>query len=167
MGPPRILADRPVVTAALSDPARATAVDLPNPHIVVELTDQADLAALDLSRPPVVEPARPDGQNVEYVVRAGPRHLVMRVHERGVGETQSCGTGICAVVAAVATTDGLGPDGGVWRVDVAGGSCQVTWRTDGEMVLAGPAVIVADVELDDAWLAATAVTTSAPTLAGR
>jgi diaminopimelate epimerase len=90
----------------------------------------------------------------------------MRVHERGVGETQSCGTGICAAVAAVATTDGLGPDGGVWRVDVPGGSCLVTWRTDGEMVLAGPAVIVAEIELDDAWVAASALTPSAATPAG-
>jgi diaminopimelate epimerase len=167
VGPPRIPADRPVVTAALSVFAPATAVDMPNPHVVVELADLADLAALDLSRPPLVEPARPDGQNVEFVVRAGPRHLVMRVHERGVGETQSCGTGICAVVAAVATADGSGADGGVWRVDVPGGSCQVTWRSDGEMVLAGPAVIVADIDLDDAWLAATAVTPSAVTSVGR
>jgi diaminopimelate epimerase len=167
VGPPRIPADRPVVTAALSVFAPATAVDMPNPHVVVELADLADLAALDLSRPPLVEPARPDGQNVEFVVRAGPRHLVMRVHERGVGETQSCGTGICAVVAAVATADGSGADDGVWRVDVPGGSCQVTWRSDGEMVLAGPAVIVADIDLDDAWLAATAVTPSAVTSVGR
>jgi diaminopimelate epimerase len=162
VGPPRIPADRPVVTAALSAFASATVVDMPNPHVVVELADLADLAALDLNRPPVVEPARPDGQNVEFVVRAGPRHLVMRVHERGVGETQSCGTGICAVVAAVATADGSGADDGVWRVDVPGGTCQVTWRCDGEMVLAGPAVIVAEIDLDDAWLAA-AVTPSAAT----
>ncbi len=167
IGSPRIPADRPVVTAALSTPVRGTAVDMPNPHVVVELADLADLAALDLSRPPEVEPARPDGQNVEFVVRAGPRHLIMRVHERGVGETQSCGTGICAVVAAVATADGFGPDNIVWRVDVPGGSCQVTWRSDGELVLAGPAVIVAEIELDDAWLAATAVTPSAATSAGR
>jgi diaminopimelate epimerase len=106
IGPPRIPADRPVVTAALIAFGPATAVDMPNPHVVVDVASPADLAALDLSRPPAVEPGRPDGQNVEFVVRAGPRHLVMRVHERGVGETLSCGTGICAVVAAVATADG-------------------------------------------------------------
>ena len=73
------------------------------------------------------EPPLPDGQNVEFVVREGPRHLVMRVHERGVGETRSCGTGICAaVVAAVATEDGSGADGTRWRVDVPGGTCPVT-----------------------------------------
>ncbi|PZS25268.1 MAG: diaminopimelate epimerase [Pseudonocardiales bacterium] len=157
IGPPRIPADRPVVTAALAVPTRGTAVDLPNPHVVVQLANLAELAALNLSRPPVVEPPRgPSGQNVEFVVRTGPRSLVMRVHERGVGETQSCGTGICAVVAAVATAAGSAADGGVWQVEVPGGRCEVTWDLDGKMVLAGPAVIVAEIELDDAWLAATA-----------
>jgi diaminopimelate epimerase len=164
---PRISADRPVVTAALSTARPATAVEMPNPHVVVELSTPAELAALDLSRPPTVEPVRPDGQNVEFVVRAGPRHLLMRVHERGVGETQSCGTGICAAVAAVATADGLAADDGVWRVDVPGGSCQVTWRADGTMVLAGPAVMVAEVELDDVWLAAAAATPAGPIPVGR
>ena len=167
IGPPRILADRPVVTAAQSIGVPATAVEMPNPHVVVELATPADLAALDLSRPPVVEPPRPDGQNVEFVVRVGPRQLVMRVHERGVGETQSCGTGICAVVAAVATADGQGADDGVWQVDVPGGRCQVTWRSDGEMVLSGPAVIVADIELDEAWLSAATASPADATPAGR
>ncbi|MEP7019222.1 MAG: diaminopimelate epimerase [Pseudonocardiales bacterium] len=157
IGSPRVPADRPVVTAALTLPRRGIAVHIPNPHVVVQLSELSELAALDLSRPPAVEPARgPSGQNVEFVVRTGPRHLVMRVHERGVGETQSCGTGICAVVAAVATADGPAADGGVWQVDVPGGRCQVTWGLDGEMVLAGPAVIVAEIDLDDDWLAAVA-----------
>jgi len=153
MGPPRILADRPVVTAApLPGPTPATVVEMPNPHVVVDVADLETLAALDLTRPPVVEPARPAGQNVEFVVRAAQRHLVMRVHERGVGETRSCGTGICAVVATAATADATTADGVPWRVDVPGGTCEVTWRADGEILLSGPAVLVAEIELDDAWL---------------
>ncbi|MFN2517958.1 MAG: diaminopimelate epimerase [Jatrophihabitantaceae bacterium] len=159
MGLPRIFADRPVVTAALLPRStRATAVEMPNPHLVVEVADQRELAALDLTRAPVAEPGRPAGQNVEFVARAGPRHLVMRVHERGVGETRSCGTGICAVVAALATADGTVADGCSWRVDAPGGTCTVTWRTDGEIVLSGPAVFVAQIDIDDAWLAASAST---------
>jgi diaminopimelate epimerase len=153
IGPPRILADRPVVTAApLPGPTPATVVEMPNPHVVVDVADLETLAALDLTRPPVVEPARPAGQNVEFVVRAAQRHLVMRVHERGVGETRSCGTGICAVVAAAATAAATPADGVPWRVDVPGGTCEVTWRADGEILLSGPAVLVAEIELDDAWL---------------
>jgi diaminopimelate epimerase len=155
IGLPLVLADRPVVTAAHQlEHAPGTAVALPNPHVVVELGDLEQLATLDLARSPVVEPARPGGQNVEFVVRAGPGHLVMRVHERGVGETRSCGTGICAAVAAVATADGTAADGVAWRVDVPGGTCAVSWGADGEMQLSGPAVLVAEIELDLGWLAA-------------
>jgi diaminopimelate epimerase len=121
----------------------------------------AQLRALDLSHAPVVDPPRPDGQNVEFVVRRGERHLSMRVHERGVGETRSCGTGICAAVVAVAATDGMAlGDGGTWRVDVPGGRCRVTWQASGTVLLRGPAVIVGDIELDDGWLRPAGETTA-------
>jgi len=156
MGLPRILADRPVATAALligpGIPRAGTALEIPNPHVVVALDTLEELAALDLSRPPAVEPPLPHGQNVEFVVRRGERHLAMRVHERGVGETRSCGTGICAAAVATAAADGLGGDGIPWRVDVPGGTCEVTWQPDGEVELTGPAVLVAEIEVDDEWL---------------
>ena len=155
MGQPLVLADRPVVTAAHQPavPAAATIL-MPNPHVVVWLEDgPAALSALDLSTPPTVDPPRPDGQNVEFAVRAGDRHVVMRVFERGVGETRSCGTGICAVAVAAATADGVGADGRPWRVDVPGGTCTVTWQPDGAVLLTGPAVLVARLDLDPAWLA--------------
>jgi diaminopimelate epimerase len=152
MGLPRFLADRPVATAAPSLPTPATALEMPNPHVVVPVAGLDELEALDLSRPPVVEPPLPHGQNVEFVFRTGPRRLRMRVHERGVGETRSCGTGICAAAVAVAAADGVGADGQPWRVDVPGGSCEVVWHPDGEVELIGPAVLVAEVEVDDAWL---------------
>jgi diaminopimelate epimerase len=153
MGQPLIPADRPVVTAAQRRPVAAGAsVLMPNPHVVVWVEDLDALAALDLSTPPNVQPPMSDGQNVEFAVRLGPRHLVMRVHERGVGETRSCGTGICAVAVAAASADGSAADGEPWRVDVPGGTCTVTWRADGEVVLTGPAVILAEIELSDSWL---------------
>ena len=153
MGLPRFLADRPVATAAPLPPTMGTALALPNPHVVVPVATLDDLAALELSRPPRVEPALPEGQNVEFVVRRGPRWLQMRVHERGVGETRSCGTGICAVAAAAAQQDGVAADGSSWRVDVPGGRCEVVWRPDGELELTGPAVLVAEIDVADAWLA--------------
>ncbi|MEO8889117.1 MAG: diaminopimelate epimerase [Jatrophihabitantaceae bacterium] len=156
MGRPRILADRPVVTVAAGATAPGTAIELPNPHVVVEVATAEELATLDLSRPPQVHPGpvfAGEGQNVEFIVRVGPHHLRMRVHERGVGETRSCGTGICAAVVAAARTDGCAADGEPWRVDVPGGTCTVIWGPDG-VVLSGPAVIVAELEVDDEWLAA-------------
>ncbi|MBE7190238.1 diaminopimelate epimerase, partial [Jatrophihabitans endophyticus] len=146
MGLPRILADRPIATAASLTEAPltrpGTALELPNPHVVVRLDDLGQLADLDLGRAPRIEPPLPNGQNVEFVVRRGPRALTMRVHERGVGETRSCGTGICAAAVDAALADGAERDGSSWRVDVPGGTCEVRWRADGELELAGPAVLV-------------------------
>lgn len=154
MGHALTLADRPVVTAASSPKGRpGVGVDMPNPHVVVPLDTLDELAALDLSRPPAVEPPRPRGQNVEFVVQTGERELVMRVHERGVGETRSCGTGMCAAVVATAL-DLEGAEGTSWTVRVPGGTCQVTWCGDGTVQLRGPAVLVGEMELDAAWLAA-------------
>jgi diaminopimelate epimerase len=156
MGLPLAPADRPVVTAAsFTEPIAGAVVEMPNPHVVVTVPDRAALNAIDLTQPPLVQPPLPDGQNVEFVVRAGERHLVMRVHERGVGETRSCGTGICAVVVATALSDGAaGGDGTAWRVDVPGGTCHVTWRPDGSVHMTGPAVLVGEIELNASWLAA-------------
>ena len=160
MGQPEVLTDRPVVTVAyaaavvplteLSTFTAMTALTIPNPHVVVRVASVGELASLDLTRPPGVEPALPTGQNVEFFTELAPRHLRMRVHERGVGETRSCGTGICAVAVAAALDAGIGPDGEPWQVDVPGGTCSVIWAPDGSVELTGPAVIVAEIEIDDA-----------------
>jgi diaminopimelate epimerase len=154
MGHPLVLADRPVVTAAPLDATPGTAVQMPNPHVVVPVASRDQLDALQLGRPPRVDPPGPAGQNVEFVVTAGPRHLVMRVHERGVGETRSCGTGLCAAAVAAALSEGVGADATPWTVEVPGGECTVTWDEVGGLRLRGPAVLVADIELDEAWLRA-------------
>ncbi|MEV3860040.1 diaminopimelate epimerase [Streptomyces sp. NPDC050095] len=120
----------------------ATPVDMGNPHAVV-FTD--DLARdVDLCSPPAVTPsaAFPHGVTVEFVTVCGPRHLAVRVHERGVGETMACGTGACAAVAAFQRTMGAG-EPGLYVVDMPGGRLHVTVDNDGTMRLSGPAVIVA------------------------
>ncbi len=126
------------------DPFSALSVDLGNPHTVVALPEDVDLAGLDLGRAPVVRPQPPHGTNVELVRPVGPGHVVMRVHERGVGETRSCGTGACAVAIATSFWAGSLDTGSTWTVDVPGGRLTVR-LTDGHGVeLAGPAVLVAD-----------------------
>jgi diaminopimelate epimerase len=128
----------------------ATAVDMGNPHAVAFVDLLAD--AGELRRSPIVDPAFPDGVNVEFVVRPGERHLAMRVHERGVGETRSCGTGACAAMVAAARADGA-PPGSTYVVDVPGGRLRVATRPDGHVELSGPAVIVASGELAEDFLA--------------
>jgi len=127
-------------------------VSVGNPHLAC-LVDRP-LEDFDLAAPPALDPARfPGGANVELVRETGPAAVAMRVHERGSGETRSCGTG--AVAAAMAAAWAHGQDGGTWRVAVPGGSLHVTLK-DGGGWLTGPAVIVAEGDLDPAWLAASA-----------
>ena len=119
-----------------------------NPHAVVTDPD-LDLDGVDLTRAPALDPptAFPDGVNVEVVDLTGePARIRMRVHERGVGETRSCGTGACA--AAVAVMAGRG-ERASYAVDVPGGRLTVTWQDDGEVLLTGPAVLVATGEYRD------------------
>jgi diaminopimelate epimerase len=125
-------------------------IDVPNPHVVVALADDDELAAADLSRPPVLDPPPPAGANVELVRPADPlvedgiARIRMRVHERGSGETLSCGTG--AVAAALATRYWAGAGApNDWRVTVPGGVLGVRMfaAEDGEHVaLSGPAELV-------------------------
>ncbi|MGW3497738.1 diaminopimelate epimerase [Streptomyces sp. NPDC001020] len=132
-------------------------VNMGNPHAVAFVDDFAD--AGDLYTPPPVSPASayPNGVNVEFVIDRAPRHVAMRVHERGSGETRSCGTGACAVAVAAARRDGVDPavtgTPVTYTVDVPGGTLVITERPDGEIEMTGPAVIVAEGEIDADWLA--------------
>jgi diaminopimelate epimerase len=125
------------------------AVNVGNPHLVCQVADAAKLASLDLTVQPVFDPeAFPEGVNIEFVVSEGPDHLRMRVHERGVGETRSCGTGTVAAVAGVLF--GRGAQHGAATVDVPGGRLRVTVYPGGS-TLSGPAVFTARGELDQDW----------------
>ncbi|MDQ0423784.1 diaminopimelate epimerase [Cellulomonas iranensis] len=154
--------DAHVDVAGLAVTRPGLSVDVGNPHTVVVLADGADLARADLTTAPEVAPVPHDGTNVELVVPLGeeagpdghPRgHVRMRVHERGVGETRSCGTGAVAAAAAVRAWGGdQAPD--VWLVDVPGGTVRVTLHADGQAELAGPATLVAELDVDLAALPA-------------
>ncbi|MFJ6145172.1 diaminopimelate epimerase [Streptomyces anulatus] len=131
-------------------------VNMGNPHAVA-FVDDLDHAG-DLYTAPPVSPGTvyPDGVNVEFVVDRGPRHVGMRVHERGSGETRSCGTGACAVAVATARRDGADPARtglpATYRVDLPGGTLVITEHPDGAIDMTGPAVIVAEGVIDPVWL---------------
>ncbi|MCW2841919.1 MAG: diaminopimelate epimerase, partial [Aeromicrobium sp.] len=96
------------------------------------------------------ESVYPEGVNIEFVVREGEHHVAMRVHERGSGETRSCGTGACAVAVATAVAD-RAERPVTYRVDVPGGTVHVSWDAHDHIVLTGPAQIVARGTMD--WTA--------------
>lgn len=118
-------------------------VDMGNPHAVVVVEDLEELPeSLDGTAWTARDNVFPAGVNVEFAVRRGPGHAAMRVLERGVGETRSCGTGACAVAAVLARADGLRLPA-TCRVDVPGGTLGVVLQADGTARLRGPAVLVA------------------------
>ena len=145
MGQPVVHGETKVSVGERSWPALH--VSMGNPHAVAFVSDLAE--AGDLLEAPGHDAGEfPDGVNVEFVVRRGRRHVAMRVHERGSGETRSCGTGACAVMVAAALADGTAP-GKRYHVDVPGGRLEVTWTEQGRVELTGPAVLVARGE----WIA--------------
>ena len=105
-------------------------LNLGNPHVVVALADASELTELELTHAPRLDPVPPAGANIEFVVPSEPMikdgvgHLSMRVYERGVGETLSCGTGIAAAALAARHWAGAGAPN-TWQVTVPGGTVGV------------------------------------------
>jgi len=125
-------------------------INVGNPHVVVALASDEELDSADLSYIPQLDPDPADGANVEFVVPADPLvkdgigYIRMRVHERGSGETLSCGTGAAAAALATRHWAGAGAPN-QWRVTVPGGVVGVRMfpTEDGEHVsLSGPAELV-------------------------
>nr|WP_211240458.1 diaminopimelate epimerase [Haloglycomyces albus] len=118
------------------------AVSMGNPHLVTQLAESDRLEDLDLTRPPRFDPdVFPNGVNLEFVTGHYP-HVAMRVHERGVGETLSCGTGVAAVAATALRRHDPDATTGHVTVDVPGGRLEVD-VTPESILLSGPATIVA------------------------
>lgn len=145
VGEPQLLVDSEVSVGEVSWTARN--IDMGNPHAVAFLTADQDLQVDGVVGPLLTEPTfdrevYPAGVNVEFVQRIAPGHVAMRVHERGSGETRSCGTGACAVMVATADADGA-PRDTPYTVDVPGGRLTITWTADNHVLLQGPAQIVA------------------------
>jgi diaminopimelate epimerase len=127
------------------------AVDVGNPHLAcVDPTLTAeDLRALDVAAPVRFDSAQfPEGVNVEVLTPPVDGAVSMRVHERGVGETRSCGTG--TVAAAVAALRHGGAETGTLRILIPGGEVTVT-ITDATSYLRGPSVLVARGEISEDW----------------
>ncbi|OBI79434.1 diaminopimelate epimerase [Mycobacterium sp. E740] len=127
------------------------AVDVGNPHLACVDPDLTleELYALDVGAPVSFDSAQfPEGVNVEVVTAPADGAVSMRVHERGVGETRSCGTG--TVAAAVAALAFSGAGSGSLDVRIPGGEVSVT-VTEASSYLRGPSVLVAHGELSEEW----------------
>jgi diaminopimelate epimerase len=140
------LIDAPATWSAVgADPGRpVTHVGVGNPHTVVGVDDvgDVDLAAIGAKVPDI---------NLE-IVAAGPEPdaVTMRVHERGVGITEACGTGACAAAWAAARWGLVAAGNGQITVHMDGGDAKVLLETpsSGHITLVGPSVHVATVYVE-------------------
>jgi diaminopimelate epimerase len=124
------------------------AVSMGNPHAVV-VVDDLQAPALERLGPAVTGHARfPEGVNTSFVQQLSPRHVRLRVHERGSGWTLACGTGACAAMAVLRQRHDV--DAQV-QVDLPGGTLQIDWAGPGERLwMTGPATFVYEGEWPDA-----------------
>ncbi|HEU5413784.1 MAG TPA: diaminopimelate epimerase [Candidatus Angelobacter sp.] len=114
-----------------------TPVSMGNPHLVVFVKDFSAVWQEEGAQIQHQEIFH-EGVNVEFVRIAGPNRIDVRFFERGVGETQSSGTGSCAsAVAAIAAGQVKSPV----RVNAPGGAQEVLWNGS-EVLLRGPAQII-------------------------
>ncbi|MFE9576158.1 diaminopimelate epimerase [Nocardia sp. NPDC006044] len=130
-------------------------IDVGNPHLACVVPDLSvdALAKLDLTVPPGYDPDLfPHGVNVEIVTALADGSVDMRVYERGVGETRSCGTGTVAAAAAALAREGfdLATGTGEVRVRIPGGEVTVG-LANGTAWLRGPSVLVASGAIAEGW----------------
>ena len=121
-------------------------ISVGNPHAVVFVESLDQVGSLAVA--PKVAPisSYPEGVNVEFVEMLGGNELKMRVHERGSGETRSCGTGTCAVaLAATLHTSGKLPS--TWIIYPPGGRLVVEIDGHSNATLTGPAVLLEDIDI--------------------
>ena len=122
-------------------------IDMGNPHAVFFVDDLASVG--DLRQAPIVTPADeyPEGVNIEFAKFLEGNKIQMRVHERGVGETQSCGTGTCAVALAATIKNGKSLPI-KWEINPPGGRLFVEIDGHSNATLTGPAQLIKEIELD-------------------
>ena len=115
-------------------------VSMGNPHVVIFVLD-VNRIALDQIGPQIEQdPMFPERVNVSFAQIVDKNNIVMRVWERGIGETAACGTGACAVAVA-AVENGLCKRGTDIDVQMPGGTLVVRYQKDGQVWLTGDAVM--------------------------
>lgn len=149
MGTPVFTGPTPTPIDAEGRTYDVTQVSMGNPHVVL-FVDDVDAAPVR-TLGPVIEtlPQFESGTNVEFVRIDGPHALSMRVWERGVGETLSCGTGACAAAVAAAVA---GHTERRVAVGLPGGTLDINWTEQGRVAMTGPAIFVATGEFRADWL---------------
>ncbi|WP_201534662.1 diaminopimelate epimerase [Psychrobacter ciconiae] len=122
-------------------PVQLFVANMGNPHAVIKVDDVLAADVKTLGKAIESHPAFPERVNVGFVQVMNQRHIRLRVYERGVGETQACGTGACAAVA-VGVREGWLDEGEDIRAQLYGGSMIVRWQQGYSVLMTGPTAFV-------------------------
>ncbi|HAM61565.1 MAG: diaminopimelate epimerase [Psychrobacter sp.] len=122
-------------------PVQLYVANMGNPHAVIKVDDVLDAEVATLGKAIESHRAFPDRVNVGFMQVMNQRHIRLRVYERGVGETQACGTGACAAVA-IGIREGWLDEGEDIRAQLYGGSMIVKWQPGYSVMMTGPTAFV-------------------------
>jgi diaminopimelate epimerase len=117
-------------------PYRITCVSMGNPHCVVFVDDVWALDVPGIGPGFEHHPFFPKRVNTEFIQVRTPQELIMRVWERGSGETAACGTGACAALVAAVLTQQAERRA---VIHLAGGDLEIAWGDDDHVLMTGPA----------------------------
>lgn len=125
---------------------KASVLSVGNPHCILQVldVDNVDLAKIgyELSH----HPRFPKQSNVEFVQVIDHQHIKLRIYERGVGETQACGSGACAAMVACHR---LGLVDDTVQMMMPGGNLTISWQgNDNDIWMQGPATFVFEGEME-------------------
>lgn len=124
-----------------------TAVSMGNPHAVTYVDDVDSLELEKIGPSFENHPLFPERVNTEFIKILDESTMQMRVWERGSGETWACGTGACAATA-VSVLNGYFPHDKEITVKLRGGDLFITYKSDGTVLMRGPAETVFTGEID-------------------
>lgn len=126
--------------ATSAGPMTISAVSMGNPHGVLFVDDLSSIDFKKLGRELEIHPIWPDRANIEFAQALSPNEIIMKVWERGSGETMACGTGACATAVIGVLTGKTSRD---VLVRLKGGDLRIKWSPeDGHVYMTGPATSV-------------------------
>lgn len=122
-------------------PVTLYVANMGNPHAIIKVDDVLTAEVEKLGKAIESHPAFPERVNVGFMQVMNNRHIRLRVYERGVGETQACGTGACAAVVT-GVREGWLDEGVDIRAQLYGGSLVIRWQEGYPVYMTGPATFV-------------------------
>ncbi|MBL4645276.1 MAG: diaminopimelate epimerase [Hyphomicrobiales bacterium] len=113
----------------------AAVVNVGNPHAILWIDDFADYDVTSIGPTLEHHPLFPEKANISLAKVISPAHIILKVWERGAGQTRACGSAACATAVAAARA---GKTGRNVRISLPGGDLQINWRDDDHILMTGP-----------------------------